>query len=78
MCTITKDSCKATASTAEKDLVVIIKPNEEANYKNVVDMLDEMQILEIKRYAVVDIAEGENALIRVTEGSSPTPAAGGK
>ena len=61
------------ASTPEKDFVVIIKPNDEASYKNVVDMLDEMQILEIKRYAVVDIAEGENALIGVTEG---TPAGG--
>lgn len=67
------------ANTAEKDLVVIIKPNEEANYKNVVDMLDEMQILEIKRYAVVDIAQGENDLIHVTEGTPVSaPAAGGK
>lgn len=59
------------ANTPEKDLVVIIKPNEESNYKNVVDMLDEMQIAVIKRYAIVDISEGENALIKVTEGASP-------
>lgn len=63
-------------NTPEKDFVVIIKPNDDANYKNVVDMLDEMQILEIKRYAIVDIAEGENALIKVTEGGAP--AAGGQ
>ncbi|NCU05376.1 MAG: biopolymer transporter ExbD [Chitinophagaceae bacterium] len=62
-------------NTPEKDFVVIIKPNDESNYKNVVDMLDEMQILEIKRYAIVDIAEGENALIKITEGSA---AAGGQ
>ncbi len=64
------------ANTPEKDFVVIIKPSEEANYKNVVDMLDEMQILEIKKYAIVDIADGEKALIGVTEAG--TPAAGGQ
>jgi biopolymer transport protein ExbD len=67
---------KKKANTPEKDLVVIIKPNKESNYKNVVDMLDEMQIAEIKRYAIVDIAEGEDALIKVTEGAAPAP--GGK
>jgi hypothetical protein len=48
--------------------VVIIKPNEKANYKNVVDVLDEMTITDIKRYAMVDISQGEKDLIRVTEG----------
>ena len=62
------------ANTPEKDFVVIIKPNEEANYKNVVDMLDEMQILEIKRYAIVDINESDLAFIKLTEGGAP-PAA---
>ncbi len=64
------------ANTPEKDLVVIIKPNESAVYKNVVDMLDEMQIAEIKRYAVVDIFPGEVDLINATEGGAPPP--GGK
>ena len=60
------------ANTPEKDFVVIIKPSEEANYKNVVDMLDEMQILEIKKYAIVEIPEGEKDLIKVTEaGTAP-------
>jgi biopolymer transport protein ExbD len=56
------------AKTNEKDLVVIIKPNEFANYKNVVDVLDEMTIADIKRYAMVDISQGEIDLIRITEG----------
>jgi biopolymer transport protein ExbD len=60
---------KKKANTPEKDLVVIIKPNEEAVYKNVVDMLDEMQIADIKRYAVVDIFPGEVDLIKATEAS---------
>lgn len=59
------------ANTPEKDFVVIIKPSEEANYKNVVDMLDEMQILEIKRYAIVDINESDLAFIKITEGAAP-------
>lgn len=56
------------ARTPEKDFVVIIKPNELSNYKNVVDVLDEMTIADIKRYAMVDISQGESDLIRVTEG----------
>jgi biopolymer transport protein ExbD len=67
---------KKKANTPEKDLVVIIKPNETAVYKNVVDMLDEMQIADIKRYAVVDIFPGEVELINATEGNAPP--AGGK
>lgn len=64
------------ANTPEKDLVVIIKPNDNSVYKNVVDMLDEMQIADIKRYAVVDIFPGEVELINATEGSAPPPAGG--
>lgn len=56
-------------STAEKDLVIVIKPTDQANYKNVVDILDEMLINDIKRYALVDISEGENQLIDITQGS---------
>jgi hypothetical protein len=36
-------------------MVVLIKPTDEANYKNVVDILDEMNISNIKIYALVDI-----------------------
>ncbi len=36
-------------------MVVLIKPTDDANYKNVVDILDEMNISDIKRYALVDI-----------------------
>jgi biopolymer transport protein ExbD len=62
---------KKKANTPEKDLVVIIKPDETSVYKNVVDMLDEMQIADIKRYAVVDIFPGEVELIKATQGSAP-------
>ena len=61
-------------STPPEDLVIVLKPNEEATYKNTVDMLDEMTINNVKRFALVDISEVENQLIHRTEGT-PMPAA---
>ena len=61
---------KKKANTPPKDLVVIIKPNETSVYKNVVDMLDEMQIADIRRYAIVDIFPGEVDLIKATQGGN--------
>lgn len=55
-------------STNIDDMVVVLKPNEEATYKNTVDMLDEMTINQVKRFALVDISEVENQLIKATEG----------
>lgn len=54
-------------STPEDDLVIIIKPNEEATYKNTVDILDEMIINQIKRFALIDITPVENELIKRTQ-----------
>jgi biopolymer transport protein ExbD len=54
----------------DKDLVVVIKPNENATYKNTVDVLDEMTINNIKRFAIVDITQAERDAIRLTEGQS--------
>lgn len=48
--------------------MIVIKPNEEATYKNTVDILDEMTINQILRFALVDIAPVENDLIKATEG----------
>lgn len=47
-------------------LVVIIKPGEEATYKNTVDMLDEMAINDIKKYSLVDISNEEKEFIAKT------------
>ncbi|MBN9298866.1 MAG: biopolymer transporter ExbD [Filimonas sp.] len=57
-------------STPDADFVVVIKPNEESTYKNVIDILDEMAINVVKRYALVDIADSENALVKVTEAAN--------
>lgn len=51
----------------DMDFVVIIKPNEEATYKNTVDILDEMAINQVKIYALVKVLEDENKLIKATE-----------
>ena len=57
-------------STDPKDFVVVIKPSSEATYKNTVDMLDEMTINVVKRFAIVDIFPEENQLIKVTQGAA--------
>lgn len=57
-------------SCLETDLVVVIKPNAEATYKNTVDILDEMTINDVKRFAMVDISPVEQDLIKATEQSS--------
>ncbi|HET9277085.1 MAG TPA: biopolymer transporter ExbD [Flavitalea sp.] len=63
-------------STDPKDFVVVIKPGPEATYKNTVDILDEMTINDVKRYAMVDIFDQELQLIRASEGGgAPAPAA---
>ncbi|WP_276373422.1 biopolymer transporter ExbD [Chryseolinea sp. H1M3-3] len=47
-----------------KDMVVLIKPADESKYKNVVDILDEMNISNIARYALVDITAVDKELIK--------------
>lgn len=54
----------------DRDFVVIIKPNEEATYKNTIDILDEMTINQVKRYAMIKILDVENQLIKTTESNA--------
>ena len=48
---------------AKDGQVVVIKPTNQSTYKNLVDVLDEMQICSIGLYAIVDLAEGDQHLI---------------
>lgn len=45
-------------------LIVVIKADDKAKYKNLVDILDEMLICNIGRYAIVDITDVERDLIK--------------
>jgi biopolymer transport protein ExbD len=65
--TIRDEIIRKKQNTNPEDLVMIIKPTENATYKNTVDILDEMTINAIKRYAMVDISSTENQLIQLTE-----------
>ncbi len=51
----------------DRDFFVVIKPNAEATYKNTVDILDEMTINNVKRFAMVKISETEDKLITATQ-----------
>jgi biopolymer transport protein ExbD len=52
----------------DRDFVVVIKADADATYKNTVDILDEMTINAVKRYAMVKISDTEIGLIKKTEG----------
>lgn len=65
--TIRNEIIRKKQNTNPEDLVMIIKPTNDATYKNTVDILDEMTINEIKRYAMVDISDVEKQLISITE-----------
>lgn len=51
----------------KKGLIVLIKPSDKSNYRNLVDILDEMKISNIQQYAIVDIAPAEIELLKRDE-----------
>lgn len=51
------------ADLAKSAMTIIIKPSERSNYKNVVDILDEMAITGMKKYAIVDITPEDVKLL---------------
>ena len=59
-----EDACK------DRDFVVVIKPDNDATYKNTVDILDEMTIDRVRTYAMVKILKEEEDLIHATEASA--------
>lgn len=46
-----------------EDLIVLIKPTDDSDYKNLVDILDEMAICKVKVYAIVDPVDEEIKLV---------------
>jgi biopolymer transport protein ExbD len=53
--------------TDPNDFVVILKPTQDATYGDVVNIVDEMKIDDVKRFAQVDIAPIEYSLIQKME-----------
>lgn len=63
---ITDEQFKAELSKINKSdegIYTLIKPTKEANFKNLVDALDEMQICGVGKYMIVEPTEGDNFLM---------------
>lgn len=63
---ITEKEFKEMSSSIKKSkdgLIVLIKPTEKSNYKNLVDALDEMQICGVGKYTIVDVEDGDKVLM---------------
>ncbi len=58
------------------ELIVLIKSMPTAKYKNMVDILDEMNITDTKKYALVEM-DGLDSLIAYGSGAAPPPAPSG-
>ncbi len=60
--TYRKESMKIKADP--NALMVLIKSDDKSKYKNLIDILDEMQITNIAKYAIVDITDVELDMIK--------------
>lgn len=45
------------------ELLLIMKPMETSSYNNLMNALDEVQINDVKKYAIVDVTPGENEFV---------------
>ncbi|MDB5014818.1 MAG: outer rane transport energization protein ExbD [Daejeonella sp.] len=63
---IIENKKKVLAETGDpkKGLIVLIKPSEKSKYVNLVDILDEMKVSDVDRYAIVDITQPEIGLLK--------------
>jgi hypothetical protein len=53
-----KEAVRSTGNPS-KGLIAIIKPSEKSTYRNLVDILDEMEITGISTYYIVDIIKSD-------------------
>ena len=44
---------------------VIVKADEKAKYKNVIDVIDELNIADVGKYALVDISPAEKKMLEL-------------
>jgi biopolymer transport protein ExbD len=75
---ISQDSVKGSIKQLKKDddtgPIVLIKAFKKANYGNVVDIFDEMNICGVAHYMLVDITWFEEKMVETATGIAPTPA----
>ena len=65
-----KKEGKRVSDCKQQDFFVVIKPTEDATYKNAVDILDEMTINDVKRYALMKISPTELELVKASGGTT--------
>ncbi len=53
------EAVKELRQTEKTSPIVMIKASDDASYKNLIDVLDEMHICSISKYAIVDMTEGD-------------------
>lgn len=58
------DNKEKITQASGKDMIVIIKPSSKSVYNNMVNILDEMNITGVERYAIVDITADEIAELK--------------
>lgn len=66
------ENLKRSGALGEKDqTTILIKPDEGSTYEDMVNILDEMNINDIRVYAIVDITEVDKEFISMTEAANP-------
>jgi biopolymer transport protein ExbD len=73
------DALKQSGALGAKDeMTVLIKPDTTSTYSDLVNMLDEMNINDVKVYAIIDISDIEQGFIKSSEDASGGAAAAPK
>lgn len=52
------------AQDSSREVIVLLKPSNKSRYKNMVDILDEIHIADVKRYALLGISKAEEDYIK--------------
>lgn len=60
----------------KNEAIVLIKATPRSNFKNVVDMFDEMSITKIATYALVDLSDEEKQLVANSQNGQPATTPG--
>lgn len=57
--------------TAKDELTILIKPDDNSTYDDLVNILDEMAINDVRIYAIIDITPVDQEFIHATEAANP-------